>query len=306
MGSSSQIATEPQSLVTATRFPSDMNSASPKTRGAGRFANSASPVRPTSQIFAAERSLAPAITRLPSGENATPPMPPAISGDDSDMTSLPSCSPIFHTCAAPSSPPVTMRVPSGLHATAQTNDLWPHSSCWSSPVLASQISITPLAPTVAIDRSFGAPRQCVDELRAVELDERVTARDVHDHDAAVGGHHCDPPPVGTRGTRRRCRNRRSLARAYGTSGSRRPVARSTTRTIRLSHTAATNAPSSLKEGSRAEPGPDSLVMSAPVSGSQTFNTPSSPVVASMEPSRLNATSVISPSCPRNGGSSAHS
>ncbi len=45
--------------------------------------------------------------------------------------------------------------------------------------------------------------------------------------------------------------------------------------------------------------PDTLEMSRPVEGSHTFSVPSSPVVASLEPSELNATSLTSPSCPWN-------
>ena len=61
----------------------------------------------------------------------------------------------------------------------------------------------------------------------------------------------------------------------------------------------TSDPSALNDGPHASPSPARLDRSLPVEGSHTFSHPSSPVVASIEPSGLNATSFTSMSCPWN-------
>ena len=63
-----------------------MNSA-PGWPGAWRFAHSASPFGPRSQTFTAEMPASPAITRVPSGEKATPTMPLFVSWAESDHSS---------------------------------------------------------------------------------------------------------------------------------------------------------------------------------------------------------------------------
>src|SRR5262245_65700519 len=55
------------------------------------------------------------------------------------------------------------------------------------------------------------------------------------------------------------------------------------------HAAATSEPSWLNEGPHAAPWPDTLARRSPVNGSHTFNLPSTPVVASIDPSGLKAT-----------------
>src|SRR5918996_944150 len=117
----SQIVTALASLRLVTRRrPSGMNSTW-NASGAGRFAHSASPVGPRSQIFTTELPLSPAITRVPSGENATPTIQLSVSWAGSDHSSRTPVSRISHTLAVPSEPPVTRREESGLQATLGTD-----------------------------------------------------------------------------------------------------------------------------------------------------------------------------------------
>ena len=90
---------------------------------AGRFAHSASPVGPRSQTFTAVMPASPAITRVPSGENATPTTPLPVSCAESDHRSCTPSRLISHTFAVPSELPVTKRFESGLQATLKTRPL---------------------------------------------------------------------------------------------------------------------------------------------------------------------------------------
>jgi hypothetical protein len=102
------------------------------------FTHSASPVRPTSQIFTAVIRLSPVMTRSPSGENATD-TTPAVPGADSVSSSCVPVSEISHSLAVPSSLPVTSRVELGLQSAHKTAALWPWSVKRTSPVSASQM-----------------------------------------------------------------------------------------------------------------------------------------------------------------------
>jgi hypothetical protein len=243
-------------LLATMRRPSGMNSATgpaPPQADEGRFPHSASPFRPTSQIFTARPP--PAITRDPSGEKATPSIPPLISWAGSDSSSRGWRPPMVQTVAVPWPPPVTRRAESGLHATLASDPARAGSVNRSPPVPASQIRDMPSAAlVVAMYRpsglqdtchrpsGFGAPLARSNWRSPVVRSNTLPCRSA--------------PPTANRSATVTARCFPSGLRAVSAASSTcvratRPVERSRTCTSPSPQAAATSEPSALNEGPNA-------------------------------------------------------
>ena len=199
----------------------------------------------------------------------------------------------------PSSPAVARRVPSGLQSSSQTSPEWPGIVNPSSPVAPSQRRAVPSPSAVAIHRPSGLHARSLIESPSPHTALKSTFPVVASATVAVA----PSPPKATRFPSGL--NAVLEGSSARTSTTVRFVARSMTRTA-SGQAAANRVPSGLNDGphtptSRSARPPGRWISSSfsPVSGAHTRTAPSSPDVASIEPSSLNVTSLTSSSCPRN-------